>query len=229
MSLAERVVVLNFGRILADGAPRRRCATPAVVEAYLGDTARRSVDARASRRPSVRRLPRRGRRPRAPPSPSPTARPSRSSAPTAPGRRRCSARCAACSGRRDGAVTFDGPSDHRPAGPRHRPARPRLRPGRAAPVPRDDGAPRTSTSAPSPRPDRRRRTRAGVRAVPPARRAPAPARRDAERRRAADARRRPGADVRAQAADARRADDGSGARSWPAEAYAALARCASTG
>ncbi len=36
MSLAERVVVLNFGRILADGAPTEVMSNPSVVEAYLG-------------------------------------------------------------------------------------------------------------------------------------------------------------------------------------------------
>ena len=36
MSLAERVVVLNFGRLLADGAPGEVMTNAAVVEAYLG-------------------------------------------------------------------------------------------------------------------------------------------------------------------------------------------------
>jgi ABC-type branched-subunit amino acid transport system ATPase component len=34
--LAQRVVVLNFGRILAEGAPEQVMRDPAVVEAYLG-------------------------------------------------------------------------------------------------------------------------------------------------------------------------------------------------
>ena len=36
MSLAERVVVLNFGAVLADGEPRAVMRDPAVVTAYLG-------------------------------------------------------------------------------------------------------------------------------------------------------------------------------------------------
>lgn len=36
MSLAERVVVLNFGKLLADGQPTEVMAKPDVVEAYLG-------------------------------------------------------------------------------------------------------------------------------------------------------------------------------------------------
>ncbi len=37
MSLAERIVVLNFGTILADGEPRQVMTDPNVVAAYLGD------------------------------------------------------------------------------------------------------------------------------------------------------------------------------------------------
>jgi len=36
MSLAERVVVLNFGKTLADGAPTEVMQNPDVVMAYLG-------------------------------------------------------------------------------------------------------------------------------------------------------------------------------------------------
>jgi ABC-type branched-subunit amino acid transport system ATPase component len=38
MNLAERVAVLNFGKILADGPPHDVMREPAVVNAYLGET-----------------------------------------------------------------------------------------------------------------------------------------------------------------------------------------------
>jgi len=37
MSLAERIVVLNFGNVLAEGLPEDVLRHPAVVEAYLGE------------------------------------------------------------------------------------------------------------------------------------------------------------------------------------------------
>ena len=44
MGLAERVVVLDFGRVLAEGTPDEVMRHPSVVEAYLG---REDDDARS--------------------------------------------------------------------------------------------------------------------------------------------------------------------------------------
>ena len=38
IQLAERVIVLNFGQLLADGVPEVRHEDPRVVDAYLGQT-----------------------------------------------------------------------------------------------------------------------------------------------------------------------------------------------
>jgi branched-chain amino acid transport system ATP-binding protein len=43
MTVCDRILVLNFGRLLADGPPQQVANNPAVVEAYLG----RSMEARA--------------------------------------------------------------------------------------------------------------------------------------------------------------------------------------
>jgi branched-chain amino acid transport system ATP-binding protein len=36
MGLSDQVVVLNFGRVIADGSPEQVRRNPAVAEAYLG-------------------------------------------------------------------------------------------------------------------------------------------------------------------------------------------------
>ena len=43
MSLCDRVTVLDFGRVIADGSPKEAQANPAVVAAYLGEDASRTA------------------------------------------------------------------------------------------------------------------------------------------------------------------------------------------
>jgi branched-chain amino acid transport system ATP-binding protein len=42
MTICDRILVLNFGKLLADGSPEQVANDPRVVEAYLG----RSMEAR---------------------------------------------------------------------------------------------------------------------------------------------------------------------------------------
>ena len=42
MTVCDRILVFNFGRLLADGTPTEIAADPHVIEAYLG----RSLEAR---------------------------------------------------------------------------------------------------------------------------------------------------------------------------------------
>jgi branched-chain amino acid transport system ATP-binding protein len=42
MSLCDRIVVLNFGQVIADGTPETVRGDAAVVTAYLGDEVKRS-------------------------------------------------------------------------------------------------------------------------------------------------------------------------------------------
>ena len=139
-SLADRIIVLHNGQLVADGEPAEVIASPIVQEAYLGiaperarheraaHTRRRAHPYRALSHPA-RRRPRRAAR----------ARPRCCSAATAPARPRRCAPSWACGRPRAGEIRFDGeridaaarrPTSRAPASPMCR------RPWRSSPTSR---------------------------------------------------------------------------------------------